>query len=68
MLPSLAPLAKLSIAQDMETASRYEKLQHAAWSRLVRERGSVGAFCEELLEINRDRLHQCAQHQQPAVK
>ena len=47
----------------METASRFERAQSAAWAHLARERGSLQIIKDELVKANRDRLHQVANDQ-----
>ena len=63
MLTNLASILELSVLQNMETACRFEKSQSAAWSHLARERGSLQIIKEELVRINRDRLHQVVNDQ-----
>ena len=63
MLTNLAAILELSVLQNMEAACRFEKTQSAAWSHLARERGSLQIIKEELVKINRDRLHQVVSDQ-----
>ena len=63
MLTNLASILELSVLRNMETACRFERTQSAAWSHLARERGSLLTIKEELVKVNRDRLHQVANDQ-----
>ena len=63
MLTNLASIMELSVLQNMETACRFERTQSAAWSHLARERGSLQTIKEELVKVNRDRLHQVVNDQ-----
>ena len=56
-LTKLLTLLELAVIQNMEAASRFERAQSAARSRLARERGSLEAVKEEVVRLNRDRLH-----------
>ena len=58
-----ACVMELSVLQNMETACRLERAQSAAWTHLARERGSLQIIKDELVKINRDRLHQVANDQ-----
>ena len=49
--------------QNMETASRFERAQSAAWSHLARECGGLQVAKEEIVKLNRDRLRQCVNDQ-----
>ena len=54
---NLANIAELSVAGNLETASRDDKAQSAAsGSLLVRERGEVDGFRYELFALNRERF------------
>ena len=50
----------LTVAQNMETASRFEKVRSTAWKHLVRDRGNLGIVEEDPVKLNRDRLNQRA--------
>ena len=63
LLTNLASILELSVLQNMETACRFERTQSAAWPHLARERGSLRTIKEELVKVNRDRLHQVANDQ-----
>ena len=63
LLTNLASLVELSVIQNMETASRFERAQSAARPHLARERGSLQTIKEELVKMNRGRLHQCVNGQ-----
>ena len=65
LLKNLASIMELSVPQNMETACRFEEAQSAAWSRPARERGSLQIIKDELVMMNRDRLHQVANDQIP---
>ena len=54
---------ELSIAQNVETASRFERAQSATRAHLARARGNLQLAEDELIKINRDRLHQCVSDQ-----
>ena len=41
LLSNLASTTELSVIQNVETASRFERAQSAAWFHLARERGSL---------------------------
>ena len=58
MLTHLAHIPKLSAAQNMETACRFERAQSSKWPRLARDRGSRNLIREELIKLNRERLNQ----------
>ena len=45
----------LGFAPNVETASRREKAQNAAWVHVGREMGNVDSIREELVRMNRDR-------------
>ena len=45
----------LGFAPNVETASRREKAQNAAWVHVAREMGNVDSIREELVRMNRDR-------------
>ena len=64
MLMNVAHLAGPSFLRDMETASRAEKAQSAAWSQLARDRGNLQFVKDELFKLNRGRLLQCVSDQQ----
>ena len=64
MPTSLAHVLGLSILPNMETAPRYLTIQNAAVFCRARGRGEVCAIREELIELNRGRLTQCARGQQ----
>ena len=59
MLTNLADLMELSLAPSMETASKFEEAQIAAWVRFGRARGYVEGTRNELVALNRDRIGQC---------
>ena len=63
LLTNFATLMELSVIQKMRTASRFERAQSAARSRLSRERGSLQVVTEGLVAINRGRLRQCVNDQ-----
>ena len=63
MLPNLAQLAGLSIAQNIETPI---PVRNADWSHLARGRGHSDAIRHGLRELNRHRWRQCAQNRQSA--
>ena len=63
ILTHLASTIELSITKNVKTASRFERARSAAWSHLARARGSLQTIKDELVKINRDRLHQCANDQ-----
>ena len=63
LLTNLASTMELSIVQNMETASCFERVQSVAWPHLARERGILQTIKGELVKINRDRLHQCVNDQ-----
>ena len=63
LLTNLASILELSVLQNMETACRFERTQSSAWSHLARERGSLQTIKEELVKVNRDRLHQVVNDQ-----
>ena len=56
LLTNLAAFLGLSAIQHLETASRFERAQSAAWSHLARERGGLQVIKEELVKLNRGRL------------
>ena len=56
-LTNLVTLLELAVIQKMEAASRFERAQSAARSHLARERGSLQVVKEEVVRLNRDRLH-----------
>ena len=57
VLTNLASSLELSVIENVETACRFERAQSAAWPHHGRERGSLLTIKEELVKINRDRLH-----------
>ena len=63
MLTNLASMMELPMIQNMETASRLERTQSAAWPHLARERGSLQTIKDELVKVNRDRLQHVATDQ-----
>ena len=63
LLANLASTIELAVIRDVETACLFERTQGAAWPRLARERGRLQTAEEELVKINRDRLHQCVNDQ-----
>ena len=63
LVANLASMLELSVIRNMETAIRFERAQSAAWPHLAQERGSLQTAKEELVKINRGRLHQCVNDQ-----
>ena len=60
---ALAHLMELSIRQNMETARRYEKAQHASRAHIARGRGDLDVIKAEFVQISRERLQECVQDQ-----
>ena len=58
LLANLASAIEISVIQNVETARRFKRPQGVARPHLARERGSLQAIKDELVKINRDRLHQ----------
>ena len=56
-LTNFVTLLELAVIQDVEAASRLGRAQSAARSRLVRGRGSLQVVKEEVVRLNRARLH-----------
>ena len=56
-LSNLASMHDLSVIRNMETACRFERTRGAARPNLAPERGRLQTIKEELVKINRDRLH-----------
>ena len=56
-LANLAHLLGLPVAQKVGSASRSERAQSSAGSRLARGRGHLRLVKDELIEINRDRVY-----------
>ena len=59
MLADLSRISELSVAQNMETASRDEEALSAARSHVARQRGSVHGIRDEPVSFYRERLAQC---------
>ena len=57
-LARLAHILKLSVAQNMEIAYRFERAQSLRWSQLARERGNLDTIREELAKVCRGRIQQ----------
>ena len=64
---NLSRLLELSAIPNMGAAPRFEHAQRPAWSHLARERGSLQLAKDELIKINRDRLHQCVGDQMSEI-
>ena len=64
-LTNLARHLELPVVRNMETASRFERVQSTAWAQLARDRGNLQPTKDEMVAINRDRLHQCVADQPP---
>ena len=58
LLTNLAHLMELSIARNLEAASRLERAQSSARAHAAREGGNLQRVKDELIKINRDRLRQ----------
>ena len=64
MVTNLAHFLKLSAAPNVERAPRDGKMQDAAWANLARARGNAYAVRDELIELDREQVAQCARDQQ----
>ena len=57
MLTDLAHFLGLPIARNMEAGLQCERAQSTAWAHLARDRCNLRLTKDELVEVNRERLH-----------
>ena len=62
-LTYLARPLELSVARNVETASRSERVQCTAWAHLARDRGNLHLIKDEIIKVNQGRLRRCVTYQ-----